>query len=41
MLAESYALRQQILKLVAEYHAVAFAPQPFVPGESPVPVSAD
>lgn len=39
MLAESYALRQQILKLVAEYHAVAFAPQPFVPGESPVPVS--
>jgi CDP-4-dehydro-6-deoxyglucose reductase, E1 len=32
-------LRAQILQLVAEYHATAFAPQPFVPGESAVPVS--
>ncbi len=32
-------LRKQILDLVAAYHAEAFAPAPFVPGESPVPVS--
>jgi CDP-6-deoxy-D-xylo-4-hexulose-3-dehydrase len=33
------ALRKQILALVSEYHGVAFAPRPFVPGETPVPVS--
>jgi CDP-6-deoxy-D-xylo-4-hexulose-3-dehydrase len=33
------ALRSRILELVAEYHAAAFAPSDFVPGESPVPVS--
>lgn len=32
-------LRAQILALVADYHAAAFAPQPFVPGETPVPVA--
>jgi CDP-6-deoxy-D-xylo-4-hexulose-3-dehydrase len=32
-------LRERILELVAEYHAEAFAPGTFVPGESPVPVS--
>ncbi|MDR3763137.1 MAG: lipopolysaccharide biosynthesis protein RfbH [Acidobacteriota bacterium] len=32
-------LREQIRQLVAEYHAEAFAPRPFVPGESGVPVS--
>ena len=32
-------LRQQILELVSAYHAQAFPPAPFVPGESPVPVS--
>src|SRR5688572_16432906 len=33
------ALREQILALVAEYHAAAFPATPFVPGETPVPVS--
>ena len=33
------ALRQQIAELVTAYHAEAFAPSAFVPGESPVPVS--
>jgi CDP-6-deoxy-D-xylo-4-hexulose-3-dehydrase len=33
------ALREEILKLVGEYHGAAFAPLPFVPGQSPVPVS--
>jgi CDP-6-deoxy-D-xylo-4-hexulose-3-dehydrase len=33
------ALRRQIAALVAEYHAVAFPPRQFVPGESAVPVS--
>ena len=33
------ALRAQIGALVAEYHDVAFAPQPFTPGVTPVPVS--
>lgn len=33
------ALRQQILELVAQYHEVAFAERPFVPGVSPVPIS--
>jgi CDP-6-deoxy-D-xylo-4-hexulose-3-dehydrase len=32
-------LRRQILGLVGEYCAEAFAPRPFVPGESPVPVA--
>ena len=32
-------LRQQILALVGAYYEEAFAPEPFVPGETPVPVS--
>jgi len=32
-------LRAHILELVAEYHAEAFAPSPFVAGETTVPVS--
>ena len=32
-------LREQILSLVEQYHAVAFPERPFVPGVSPVPVS--
>lgn len=32
-------LRAAIKEQVAEYHALAFAPKPFVPGETPVPVS--
>lgn len=32
-------IREQIRALVAEYHAEAFAPKAFVPGESSVPVS--
>jgi len=32
-------LRRQILDLVAQYCDEAFAPQPFTPGQSPVPVS--
>jgi CDP-6-deoxy-D-xylo-4-hexulose-3-dehydrase len=32
-------LRAQIAKLVVEYHDVAFASRPFMPGVSPVPVS--
>jgi CDP-4-dehydro-6-deoxyglucose reductase, E1 len=32
-------LRQQILGLTAEYHALKFAAKPFVPGTSTVPVS--
>src|ERR1700760_418655 len=32
-------LRQQILQLTAEFHAEAFAPKPFDPGGSHVPVS--
>jgi CDP-4-dehydro-6-deoxyglucose reductase, E1 len=38
-LSAKNALRERILALVAEYHAEAFAPGTFVPGESPVPVS--
>jgi CDP-4-dehydro-6-deoxyglucose reductase, E1 len=37
--ARAIALREQILALVGEYHAVAFERGPFVPGETPVPVS--
>ncbi|MEK7238982.1 MAG: lipopolysaccharide biosynthesis protein RfbH, partial [Gemmatimonadota bacterium] len=33
------AIRTQIRALVAVYHEAAFAQRPFVPGESPVPVS--
>lgn len=33
------ALRQQILDLIPRYHQAAFPPKPFVPGETPVPVS--
>src|SRR5256885_15024353 len=32
-------LRSSILALVQQYCGEAFAPKPFVPGESPVPVS--
>ena len=32
-------LRGQIRDMVADYHAAAFAPRPFVPGVSPVPVA--
>ena len=32
-------LRERILALVAEYHAAAWPGHPFVPGETPVPVS--
>src|SRR5271155_1521544 len=32
-------LRERILELVGEYHAEAFAEGPFIPGETPVPVS--
>jgi CDP-6-deoxy-D-xylo-4-hexulose-3-dehydrase len=32
-------LRERIRGLVAEYFAEAFAPTPFVPGETPIPVS--
>jgi len=33
------AIREQILELAGEYAVEAFAPAPFVPGQSPVPVS--
>jgi len=32
-------LRAEILQLVAEYYKEAFAPVPFQPGVTPVPVS--
>lgn len=32
-------VRAEIMALVAEYHTLAHAPKPFVPGHSPVPVS--
>lgn len=32
-------LRKKIVGLVKEYHDVAFAPRPFAPGVSPIPVS--
>jgi CDP-6-deoxy-D-xylo-4-hexulose-3-dehydrase len=35
----SAELRQEISKLVAEFHSVAFPEHPFVPGTSPIPVS--
>lgn len=33
------ALREQVLDLVAQYHSVGHLSRPFVPGETPVPVS--
>ena len=39
MTARARQLRQQILELAAEYASEAFAPCPFVPGETPVPVA--
>lgn len=36
---EAEQIRQQILDLVAEYHALKHTPQPFVPGQMPVQVS--
>jgi CDP-6-deoxy-D-xylo-4-hexulose-3-dehydrase len=39
MSAQSDDLRNQIRDLVAAYHDAAFAPRPFVPGETPVPVA--
>jgi len=39
MTQRASGLRRQILDLVGEYCSEAFVPQPFVPGESPVPVS--
>ncbi len=39
MSARSEQLREQILQLVSEYHAEAFRPETFSPGESPVPVA--
>lgn len=39
MTRDAAGVRAQIGSLVAEYHALAFPEVPFVPGESPVPVS--
>jgi CDP-6-deoxy-D-xylo-4-hexulose-3-dehydrase len=39
MSTEASALREQVLELVQAYHDTEFAPKPFVPGETPVPVS--
>lgn len=39
MSSQTESLRDRILDLVSKYHELAFAPQPFVPGETPVPVS--
>ncbi len=39
MSSHAQSLRERILELVAEYHAEAFAPGPFIAGETPVPVS--
>ena len=39
MSRDAAGLRSQIGSLVAEYHALAFAPSTFVPGETPIPVS--
>ncbi len=39
MSSQTESLRDRILDLVSEYHDLAFAQQPFVPGETPVPVS--
>jgi CDP-4-dehydro-6-deoxyglucose reductase, E1 len=34
-----HAIRKEIADLVQQYADIAYAPQPFVPGETPVPVS--
>lgn len=39
MSAKAEALRSEIRRLVAEYHAAAFAAGPFVPGQTPIPVA--
>ncbi len=39
MTSQAGVLRKRILDLVAEYHQIAHAPNPFVAGESAVPVS--
>jgi CDP-6-deoxy-D-xylo-4-hexulose-3-dehydrase len=39
MSSQTESLRDRILDLVSEYHELAFAARPFVPGETPVPVS--
>ena len=39
MSSQTESLRDRILDLVSEYHDVAFAQLPFIPGETPVPVS--
>jgi CDP-6-deoxy-D-xylo-4-hexulose-3-dehydrase len=39
MSSQTENLRDRILDLVSEYHELAFAQQPFVPGNTPVPVS--
>lgn len=39
MTDQASALRAQILELVAQYHAAAFPPGEFVPGQTPVPVA--
>src|SRR5579863_10469700 len=39
MTSRATELRRQILDLVGEYHAEAFAPRPFAAGQSGVPVS--
>lgn len=39
MMSSADALRETILKLVQEYTTAAFPEKPFVPGETPIPVS--
>src|SRR6266850_2044754 len=39
MTLKAETLRAQIADLVAEYHATAFAPRDFIPGETAIPVS--
>jgi CDP-6-deoxy-D-xylo-4-hexulose-3-dehydrase len=39
MNARAQQLRREVLDRVSEYCEAAFAPQPFIPGETPVPVS--
>ena len=38
-MSKSDDIRQQILRLVSDYHEAAFAERPFIPGETAVPVS--
>src|SRR4051794_2499931 len=39
MSSQADSLRARILDLVSEYHGAAFPDRPFIPGQSPVPVS--